>query len=182
MLVINNVAEGGVFTMSGTLTGAKIGAIMISKEDGDLIKPRLDGSLGSTADGTMRKPASVATPARDSDFDAGVIVHEYGHGVSVRLTGGPGNSACLDNAEQAGEEARPVLEPTINLYDGTTAAVRFRDYAITRLCDETSGLHHAIMRRAVVHRAGTMRSPTGGTSPRPRSVTVAPQASAHRPR
>ena len=40
---------------------------------------------------------------RDSDLDAGVIVHEYGHGISNRLTGGPANTSCLGNQEQMGE-------------------------------------------------------------------------------
>ena len=39
----------------------------------------------------------------DADFDNGVITHEYGHGWSIRLTGGPANSSCLNNAEQGGE-------------------------------------------------------------------------------
>ena len=39
----------------------------------------------------------------DSDFDNGIIAHEYGHGWSTRLTGGPANSSCLQNAEQGGE-------------------------------------------------------------------------------
>ena len=39
----------------------------------------------------------------DSDFDNGIIAHEYGHGWSTRLTGGPANSNCLRNAEQGGE-------------------------------------------------------------------------------
>jgi hypothetical protein len=39
----------------------------------------------------------------DSDFDNGIIAHEYGHGWSIRLTGGPANSSCLNNAEQGGE-------------------------------------------------------------------------------
>ena len=39
----------------------------------------------------------------DSDFDNGIIAHEYGHGWSNRLTGGPANVTCLQNAEQAGE-------------------------------------------------------------------------------
>ncbi|GAB4046404.1 M36 family metallopeptidase [Spirosoma litoris] len=39
----------------------------------------------------------------DGDFDNGIISHEYGHGWSTRLTGGPANSACLQNAEQGGE-------------------------------------------------------------------------------
>ncbi len=43
------------------------------------------------------------TPNRDGDLDNGIIVHEYGHGISTRLTGGPANSSCLNNAEQGGE-------------------------------------------------------------------------------
>jgi Fungalysin metallopeptidase (M36) len=39
----------------------------------------------------------------DSDFDNGIIAHEYGHGWSIRLTGGPANSSCLNNVEQGGE-------------------------------------------------------------------------------
>ncbi|MFN8346839.1 MAG: M36 family metallopeptidase [Spirosomataceae bacterium] len=39
----------------------------------------------------------------DGDFDNGIIAHEYGHGWSTRLTGGPANSSCLDNVEQGGE-------------------------------------------------------------------------------
>lgn len=42
-----------------------------------------------------------ANPDRDSDLDNGVITHEYGHGVSNRLTGGPANSSALD-AQQSG--------------------------------------------------------------------------------
>src|SRR4029077_12352634 len=41
------------------------------------------------------------TPNRDGDLDADVIIHEYGHGVSNRLTGGPANSNAL-NATQSG--------------------------------------------------------------------------------
>ena len=35
------------------------------------------------------------TPSRDSDLDNGVIIHEYGHGVTNRLTGGPTNADAL---------------------------------------------------------------------------------------
>ncbi len=40
---------------------------------------------------------------RDGSFDNLVIVHEYGHGISIRLTGGPSASGCLGNVEQMGE-------------------------------------------------------------------------------
>jgi len=43
------------------------------------------------------------TPDRDGDYDNGVIVHEYGHGISTRQVGGPSNSGCLGNNQQAGE-------------------------------------------------------------------------------
>lgn len=43
------------------------------------------------------------TPNRDSALDNGVIIHEYGHGISTRLTGGPSNVDCLWNDEQMGE-------------------------------------------------------------------------------
>ena len=42
-------------------------------------------------------------PWKDADLDNGIIVHEYTHGISNRLTGGPMRSSCLSNAEQAGE-------------------------------------------------------------------------------
>ena len=46
---------------------------------------------------------SNASPARDGNLDNGVVVHEYGHGISVRQVGGPGNSSCLNNLQQGGE-------------------------------------------------------------------------------
>ena len=40
----------------------------------------------------------------DGDFDAGVIIHEYMHGVSNRLTGGPKKTDCLrEHDEREGE-------------------------------------------------------------------------------
>ena len=44
-----------------------------------------------------------ATPERDGSLDDGVIVHEYGHGISNRQVGGPSNTSCLGNRQQAGE-------------------------------------------------------------------------------
>lgn len=41
-------------------------------------------------------------PYRDSDLDNGVIIHEYGHGLSNRLTGGPANSSALIQSQSRG--------------------------------------------------------------------------------
>ena len=46
---------------------------------------------------------NTATPQIDGDLDNGIIAHEYAHGVSNRLVGGPSNTSCLSNAEQMGE-------------------------------------------------------------------------------
>jgi extracellular elastinolytic metalloproteinase len=43
-----------------------------------------------------------STPNRDSSFEAGVVIHEYTHGLSTRLTGGPANSNCLNVLESGG--------------------------------------------------------------------------------
>ena len=42
------------------------------------------------------------SPGRDGDFDNVIIVHEYGHGISIRLVGGP-SSNNLGGSEQMGE-------------------------------------------------------------------------------
>jgi Fungalysin metallopeptidase (M36)/SdrD B-like domain/Fungalysin/Thermolysin Propeptide Motif/Domain of unknown function (DUF4214) len=42
------------------------------------------------------------SPNRDSDFESTIMVHEYGHGVSNRLTGGPANANALIAQQSAG--------------------------------------------------------------------------------
>ncbi len=44
---------------------------------------------------------TAPTPDRDGDVDNGIIIHEYTHGISNRMTGT--GSGCLSNAEQMGE-------------------------------------------------------------------------------
>ncbi len=66
-----------------------------------------NANFGTPPDGASPRmqmfTCSNTFPARDSDLDNGVIVHEYGHGVSNRLTGGPAVTGCLSNNEQMGE-------------------------------------------------------------------------------
>jgi extracellular elastinolytic metalloproteinase len=84
----------GVITMGGTDPGITIPSLMVSLGDGNAIRARLN-------DGVNVSVSSAAD--RDSDFDNGVIVHEYVHGLTNRLTGGPAVATCLNNQEQAGE-------------------------------------------------------------------------------
>ena len=80
---------------------AAIPSVAIGQSDGQLI---MDAIIinGSTVNATIDdNPSPVAD--RDSDIDSGVIAHEYGHGISNRLTGGPSTAGCLGNQEQMGE-------------------------------------------------------------------------------
>lgn len=45
---------------------------------------------------------TAANPDRDSSIDNLIIAHEYGHGVSNRLTGGPANSNALSATQSRG--------------------------------------------------------------------------------
>ncbi|MFT4533267.1 MAG: hypothetical protein ACJA1A_001787 [Saprospiraceae bacterium] len=55
---------------------------------------------------------------RDGDYDNGVIAHEYGHGISNRLTGGPAASGCLGNQEQMGEGWSDYLGAVMTIEPG----------------------------------------------------------------
>ncbi len=46
---------------------------------------------------------TLTNPWRDGDFSNMTLVHEYSHGISNRLTGGPTVTGCLSNSEQMGE-------------------------------------------------------------------------------
>jgi extracellular elastinolytic metalloproteinase len=66
-----------------------------------------NANFGTPADGQRpRMQMFIWTnpnPDRDGDLDASIVVHEYGHGISNRLVGGPSNVNCLTNRQQAGE-------------------------------------------------------------------------------
>ncbi|KAJ3001901.1 UNVERIFIED_CONTAM: hypothetical protein HDU68_006585 [Siphonaria sp. JEL0065] len=45
---------------------------------------------------------NLATPDRDGALENDIIIHEIGHGLSNRLTGGPANSNCLSTTASGG--------------------------------------------------------------------------------
>ena len=97
VIVVNNVA-GSPITMGGTDPGIGIPAVMVSQDEGEPLITAVLG--GQTISATLHdKP----TYQLDGDFDNGIIAHEYGHGISNRLTGGRTTSNCLSNDEQMGE-------------------------------------------------------------------------------
>ena len=64
---------------------------------------RCNANFATPPDGMRPRMQMYTCNSNDGAFDNGVILHEYGHGVSNRLTGGPANASCLFNAEQMGE-------------------------------------------------------------------------------
>ncbi len=58
----------------------------------------------------------------DTNLDNGIVVHEYGHGLSNRLTGGPGSSGCLSNQEQMGEGWSDYYAVALTMKPGQTGA------------------------------------------------------------
>lgn len=92
VIVVNNQGNALV-DMAGVDPSLLIPALFLGQATGNAIA----AALGSGVSATLVSPAD-----RDSAFDSGVVVHEYGHGVSNRLTGGPGNVSCLDAPQSLG--------------------------------------------------------------------------------
>jgi len=97
VIMINNV-PGDPITMGGAPNNISIPSIMISNTNGQALITKLEN--GETINATLVNNGPYEI---DGDFDSGIIAHEYGHGVSTRLTGGPQQVNCLFNDEQMGE-------------------------------------------------------------------------------
>jgi extracellular elastinolytic metalloproteinase len=62
-----------------------------------------NATFGTPSDGSNPSMNMYICNDKDGDFDALVVIHEFSHGTSNRLTGGPNNTSCLGNQEQMGE-------------------------------------------------------------------------------
>jgi extracellular elastinolytic metalloproteinase len=113
VIVANNV-PGNPVTMGGADATITIPSLMVRQEHGVLLKANVP--LDATLRVNPNRP-----PNRDSDIDAGVIAHEYGHGISNRLTGGPAVVNCLNNQEQMGEGWSDYIALVMTAKAGDTA-------------------------------------------------------------
>ncbi len=144
VIMVNNVA-GAPIIMGGADNTITIPAVMVSQSNGLLLAEDITAGLNVTI-------SSTAGVVLDGDLDNGIIVHEFGHGISNRLTGGPANTSCLSNAEQGGEgwsdyfclmlttdwATTPLTDGTRSRYIGTyvvgqtpTAGGGFRNFPYT---------------------------------------------------
>ncbi len=84
------------------LGGAQLDYVLAEAQDGSGTN---NANFATPVDGSRPRMQmflwTSPTPDRDGDVDNGIIIHEYGHGISNRMTGT--GVACLSNAEQMGE-------------------------------------------------------------------------------
>ncbi|MGG5210364.1 T9SS-dependent M36 family metallopeptidase [Chryseobacterium sp. MIQD13] len=101
-IIYNNAAATNFPSqMSGSDATITIPSVIILNPEGEYIKSQL--AANTTVNVTLKNdPATSITP--DGSFDNGIITHEYGHGISNRLTGN--GYTCLSSSaskEQMGE-------------------------------------------------------------------------------
>lgn len=103
VIIVNNVAPSPTVAAGINMSGADativIPAISLTQEVGEALIARMKLE---TVNATIQVQSAPFVNA-DGDFDNGIIAHEYGHGISTRLSGGPANSSCLQNFDQMGE-------------------------------------------------------------------------------
>ncbi|KAI0518146.1 fungalysin metallopeptidase [Xylaria bambusicola] len=96
--------EAGNFQANNNGKGGKDNdAVILSAQDtygtdNALFVPPPDGQNGIM----LMLLWTQSNPRRDCTFEKDVVVHEYTHGLSTRLTGGPDNSDCLSDGEASG--------------------------------------------------------------------------------
>jgi hypothetical protein len=114
VIIVNNQG-GAAVAMGGTDPGISIPAVMMMQSEGEALIAEIvnGGSMNVTIDNFG--PFNL-----DSALDNGIIAHEYGHGVSNRLTGGAPQADCLWNEEQMGEGWSDYLALIFTMEPGDT--------------------------------------------------------------
>ncbi len=97
-VIIINRANGPIpMGRSGNLP-VTIPALMLGADDGVALRSALAAGERVTVALQPREEIPV-----DGSFDNGIVAHEYAHGLTTRLVGGPQVTTCLLNEEQMGE-------------------------------------------------------------------------------
>ncbi|MCZ4317886.1 T9SS-dependent M36 family metallopeptidase [Aequorivita viscosa] len=118
VIIVNDTPTDPI-SMGGNGAQITIPAVMIYKSDGEAIIASLLN--GDTINATLVDDGSGTDNfRRDGDLDNGIVAHEYGHGVSNRLTGGRLSAGCLQNQEQMGEGWSDYLGFILTMKPGDT--------------------------------------------------------------
>ncbi len=119
---VNGGDGEATFGMTGS-TNAElitIPTVSFKKSDCDKIKLALSNNVDVVV--TMHERENSGPEYNDGTYDNGIIAHEFGHGISNRLVGGPGASGCLGAAEQMGEGWSDFFTLVLTVEDGDTGA------------------------------------------------------------
>lgn len=106
---VNNMAPGA--------DGSQVTIPVVRIKSSDCVILRQNTAEGLEV--TLVAPEPVSPEKLDGDLDNGIIAHEYGHGISGRLTCGPG-SAGLSNLEQMGEGWSDFMSLAVTAKEGDT--------------------------------------------------------------
>lgn len=98
-IIVCNTAENLIELAGGDMANeVVIPMVSIRNSSCDTIKNILANGVVSIVENPIDPPSLLS-----GMFSNGVIAHEYAHGISTRLTGGPAEDDCLRNDEQMGE-------------------------------------------------------------------------------
>ncbi len=98
VILVVDAWERPGFSMAGADDSIYIPSVSITKK----VAERLLASIRPTSRGSLGPGLIV----RDGAFDNSIIIHEYCHGITGRLTGGPSTTMCLngDTSRELGKE------------------------------------------------------------------------------
>jgi len=116
VIVVNN-EPGNAFAMAPGDDGVNVNILTVMMPQGageNVISALLDDE---TINATFQDQGPFPF---DSSLDSGVIAHEYGHGISNRLTGGRFVVNCLQNDEQMGEGWSDWIGLVMTMQEGDT--------------------------------------------------------------
>ncbi|WP_230379809.1 T9SS-dependent M36 family metallopeptidase [Kaistella gelatinilytica] len=120
-VIIYNLPESAPTAgMAGVNPNITIPSVLIDSSEGIYMK----GLLATKNVNITLKYDPTGQATRDGSFDNGIVVHEYGHGISNRNTGN--GSSCLNSSvskEQMGEGWSDFFALMLTNQPGATAAV-----------------------------------------------------------
>lgn len=124
--------EEGLVTMGAGSVGDQVTIPGVFIANSDCQKIRVFVESGLTVS-FVNESAGMGPNRRDASFDNGIVAHEFGHGISNRLTGGPNASGCLhlydtdnngssDDGEQMGEGWSDFFTLVTSVHEGDDGA------------------------------------------------------------
>ncbi|NJL75434.1 MAG: T9SS type A sorting domain-containing protein [Saprospiraceae bacterium] len=93
--------DGGAFSGMSAGSNDRITIPSVMIQYSDCVRLRAFADRGLIV--SLVQPQTDGPSQVDGTLDNGIVAHEYGHGISNRLTGGPSQAGCLINDEQMGE-------------------------------------------------------------------------------